>query len=478
MTIRNVWRGLIAAAILWVAPAGATVWSADTSFTSSLLLAVSCPTSYYCKAVGVNGIIGTWNGSTWTADVNPDPTVPKRTLRDVACISPTDCVAVGNDTAILHWNGTSWGFDTTSIPATTDLFGVGARLSFYLAVGAGGTALYYDGAGTWPPTLSPTGVTEILYDYGCGGPIGVTECFAVGDGLTILKGNALVWSTVQTSPGDVGIGGVSCSASYSCKAVGPPSTIYHYDGVMGWSTKPSTTLSFLHQVSCPGDSFCRAVGAGGVIVGWDGTNWVADTSNTTAQLLGVSCPNTEYCKAVGDSGTIISFGVAENTPTPTGTETETPTVTATGTETGTATETATATATTTDTATATATATASATDTASSTATQTATHTATATGTATDTVTATATVTQTPTASATVMPTFAPFEDAAGPQACNDGFDNDDNGLIDCADPACAGVAPCTRPAPAADSRTLAVALLVLAAIGGLAMWRRRGDQR
>ena len=198
-----------------------------------------------------------------------------------------------------------------------------------------------------------------------------------------------------TRPGAWGGG----SASYSCKAVGPPSTIYHYDGVMGWSTKPSGTLNFLFQVSCPGDSFCRAVGAGGVVVGWDGTNWVADTSNTTAILAGVSCPNTAYCKAVGDSGTIISFGVPDNTPTPTGTETETPTVTATATETGTATETPTATPTETATATATATSTATATETPSSTATETSTHTATATGTATETATATATVTQIPTAS-------------------------------------------------------------------------------
>ena len=84
--------------------------------------------------------------------------------------------------------------------------------------------------------------------------------------------------------------------------------------------------------------------------------------------------------------------------------------------------------------------------------------------------------TATPTATVTPTPTKALRENSAGAQACSDGFDNDFDGLVDCADPDCFGVPPCGAPAPTL-SQGMTVLLAVLMAtmgVGALARLRRR----
>jgi hypothetical protein len=92
------------------------------------------------------------------------------------------------------------------------------------------------------------------------------------------------------------------------------------------------------------------------------------------------------------------------------------------------------------------------------------------------TFTPTWTPTATPTQPGVPTPTAAPFEDAAGAQACHDNFDNDFNGLTDCEDPVCFGVFPCPAPVPAVSAPvgfTLAGGL-ALAGVIALARARRR----
>ncbi len=179
------------------------------------------------------------------------------------------------------------------------------------------------------------------------------------------------------------------------------------------------------------------------------------------------------------------------TPTHTATVTETPTHTATVTETPTHTATVTDTPTRTATVTETPTLTATVTDTPTHTATvtETPTHTATVTNTptltltATETATLTPTLTQTPIGTPTVTPTQtptrtpAPSEDSGGVQFCSDGIDNDNNGLTDCADPACATVAPCSGAAPMMSPHMLLVLIGVLAGIGFVSLGRLRAKR-
>jgi hypothetical protein len=108
--------------------------------------------------------------------------------------------------------------------------------------------------------------------------------------------------------------------------------------------------------------------------------------------------------------------------------------------------------------------------------TDTPTNTPTETPTSTVTPTRTATHTPTPTNTPTITPTFSQFEKEAGDFACSDGFDNDGDGLIDCADPSCATSTPCSRPVPVGQSPWTGVlaGLLALLGAGALLGYGRR----
>jgi len=53
-------------------------------------------------------------------------------------------------------------------------------------------------------------------------------------------------------------------------------------------------------------------------------------------------------------------------------------------------------------------------------------------------------------------------------------IDNDNNGLTDCADPACFGVPPCTAAAPLLSPTMLVVMALTLSLVGVLTVTRAR----
>lgn len=117
--------------------------------------------------------------------------------------------------------------------------------------------------------------------------------------------------------------------------------------------------------------------------------------------------------------------------------------------------------------------------------TETPTHTPTVTDTPTQTPTRTATPTRTPTRTPTVTatptqtPTFSQFENQAGNGACSDGFDNDNNGFVDCEDQACLTVPSCSAVAPVMSppSALLLAVLLSLVGLLGVARARRASAQ-
>ncbi len=162
------------------------------------------------------------------------------------------------------------------------------------------------------------------------------------------------------------------------------------------------------------------------------------------------------------------------TQTPTQTPTDTPTSTPTHTPTETPTVTPTFTPTDTPTQTPTDTPTSTPTDTPTPTQTPTPTATPTPTETPTSTPTRTPTVTRTPTNTPTVTPTPANFENEAGDFACSDGFDNDFNGLVDCADPSCATSTRCSAPVPVAGTPGTGVLIAILTGLGLYAILRYR----
>lgn len=103
-----------------------------------------------------------------------------------------------------------------------------------------------------------------------------------------------------------------------------------------------------------------------------------------------------------------------------------------------------------------------------STATPTTTPTSTPSGTPTSTpsVTPTSTPTSTPTNSPTGTPTIAPNENSGGDQFCNDSVSNDADTLVDCADPDCADVPPCSPAVPVASPNGMVALVAVLLLVG------------
>jgi hypothetical protein len=76
--------------------------------------------------------------------------------------------------------------------------------------------------------------------------------------------------------------------------------------------------------------------------------------------------------------------------------------------------------------------------------------------------------------SATVFVDFLENEPDDGPQGCTDGIDNDGDGDIDCGDSDCVGIGACVSPAPVMGTFGMLLSGALLAAIGCLALIRRR----
>ena len=68
------------------------------------------------------------------------------------------------------------------------------------------------------------------------------------------------------------------------------------------------------------------------------------------------------------------------------------------------------------------------------------------------------------------------YETDVGASGCSDGIDNDGDGLVDCGDPDCIGIAPCVAPAPALSSTGLILGALALLGVGAAALTLRRRD--
>lgn len=114
----------------------------------------------------------------------------------------------------------------------------------------------------------------------------------------------------------------------------------------------------------------------------------------------------------------------------------------------------------------------------STTPTRTPTITATSTPTHSPTLTPTQTPTLTPTETPTRTPTLRPMlgEGRMGAQTCSDGVDNDMDLLIDCADPQCQIVAPCSGGVPLVNPLgllALSCVLLLIGWLGGSNLIRR-----
>jgi hypothetical protein len=293
-------------------PAGA----AKAPPPANVLFGVSCVSSKYCVAVGVNenaeesvkgggALIQTWNGKTWKSVA---PKAPKGAmsaqLLDVSCRSVTACVAVGDylnagGTGVPLaeiWNGRTW---TPTAPATPkgssggQLLGVScAAAKSCVAVGgdftnSGGAALAESWNGSrWTLSRPPEPKGSVVGELNTVSCTSAAHCIAVGSSSTNTAGFALAdawngggWTRMPvTVPAngkeDADLTGVSCPSAKSCVAVGTGTT-----GLKGGLV-----------------SFAEV---------WNGTTWAAGRISwpkgvSNSFLYGVSCASAKSCLAVGN----------------------------------------------------------------------------------------------------------------------------------------------------------------------------------
>ncbi len=303
-----------------------TNWSeVDSAVTRYQLSAISCATTSFCAAVGGSAGAGpppvlttTNGGANWTSrSVNID-----ETFIAVSCPSSADCVAVGLGGRIIttHDGGTTW-----SVTDTGHLYLVAVSCpSVKICFAASQNGLIIksrDGAATWhtsaslAPSFRGMSCPSTLICYVASPTLGPSQPALI----TKTVDGGKKWQSVAI--GGVNLASLSCSSTSHCVGVGTCRSILYcsgaqavvtMDGGQNWS-ETDVTGNGPNFVSCSSALNCVAVGSygqgtipGDITISADGgLTWTDQPVIDGSDLLGVSCNGT-VCWAVGDGGAILA----------------------------------------------------------------------------------------------------------------------------------------------------------------------------
>lgn len=233
---------------------GEYIWQTFESGTVEDLHGVWGSSGNDIVAVGSNGTIVRFNGTTWS-HISSGTTLP---LYDVWGTASYDIFVTGTSRTLLHHNGYSWGFMNN--PAAGDILGVaGSAWNDVFAVGNG--IIHYDGS-EWNISL---GTGWSLRDI-C--MLSENEAYAVDTSGTILHFDGMNWNPMGSgiyTP----LNGIWASSSNDIFVVGTDGNIYHFDGEM-WRRMFTGLYSDLNAVwgSAPDDVY--AVGQYFTVMYYDG----------------------------------------------------------------------------------------------------------------------------------------------------------------------------------------------------------------
>jgi hypothetical protein len=260
-------------------------------------------------AVGDQGVARPFSDDTWACAQSVGPV----TLRDAWGSGFKDVWAVGDQGALLHWDGSSWTRHASPAGPTIGLNAVAGRSSKDAwAAGEQGTLLRYDGT-SWSRVQLP--ITDTLYGLWLD-PGG--ELWAVGDNGVSLRLPSASGSPVAevnktgTTARLHGLWGVSAQELWAAGAFG---TILKWNGT-SWSSYASDTGADLFSIwgAAPDDIW--AVGRGGAMVHFNGSFWqgqsVSHAGETINALWGLSLSSGQPMSgsglvAFGDRGQIFSW---------------------------------------------------------------------------------------------------------------------------------------------------------------------------
>ncbi len=269
-------------------------WSLHTQIPSGHHLQdISVVSSQDIWAVGDNGLIVHYNGTTWNTVSSPTGD----RLDAISMISATDGWAVGDGGKIIHYNGTSWSLVTS--PSTDHLNAISMiSATDGWAVGAAGKILRYNGT-SWSEFSDTGGNTWYAIHM-----LTATDGWLVGNQGLIYRWNGSTWSNHTDTGGTVWSGVYMLSATDGW-VIGDQGNIYRWNGTT-WSLHTDTGGDNWNDVHIYSSTDGFIVGQGGKILHWNGTAWIESTP-FTYDLNGVTMISPTLSWAVGVGGLIFRY---------------------------------------------------------------------------------------------------------------------------------------------------------------------------
>lgn len=279
------------------------------------------------------------NGATWTKQTLPAAVAANTFIYSLWGSGPRDVWAVGEAGLILHFDGTTW----SKVDSGTTLFLNaidGTSAGNVWVIGEAGLVMRWDGL-RWQTV--PSGTTQELFglkvspekvivtspgtllEFNLGVPtlspfqipttdalVGVwasaRDSVFVVAGTTIFKFDGQQWTDLVTGSLDQ-LWAVWGSSPTDLFAVGDVGAIWHFDG-MAWSKQPSGVLANLTAVWGSGPRDVYAVGSEGSLVHYDGTTWTAVGAGTFDTLYSVWGSGADDVYAVGARSHILHWNGA------------------------------------------------------------------------------------------------------------------------------------------------------------------------
>lgn len=138
------------------------------------------------------------------------------------------------------------------------------------------------------------------------GPLGSTE----KESFLVTKNGGSSWKVV-TTPGNEGIGEVSCPSATTCFAssyISPNGVIDKTtDGGSHWTSK--TAPAYASKISCASASHCVALAAGGFMYTTNGSSWHLAAAPGSPALSAITCVSKSACDAAGENASDTAFVV-------------------------------------------------------------------------------------------------------------------------------------------------------------------------
>jgi hypothetical protein len=273
---------------------GILKWDAVNAGTGADLTGVST-NGTEVWAVGANGTIVHYNGSSWSTQASGHSAIAIRAV-EMHGGTTTRGVAVGDSGTILFYNGSTWtdalAHGTAALLNVSKVGDDGTNKEWW-ACGGGGAIFHTtdsSGATGWVQ-VTPTGTSNDLHV--CGGP-SQTNVYAIGNGGVITHWAGSSWSTTgytsnttqdlySASGGNnnIYVGGANGTILSSPET--PGTTFTAMTSGIGTGVGADTTL-YGGESSNGGNPYF--VGFGGVIVYLNdaGTTWLRMPSSTTQTL--------------------------------------------------------------------------------------------------------------------------------------------------------------------------------------------------